>query len=142
MSKIIGIAIVIMLLCVVSSIGCVEREEIKETSHERIQRLQQELDSIPELEIEVTRVQDTGTGYTRVVYTIENIGSIPVTRLQVQVFLKDSMGKITAVETCYPSDYPNYGLNPGQILYADRLFNEQQSYGCTSGGVKIVNYNT
>ena len=133
--------VAMLVLCAALSMGCVD-EPIEETPYEKGQRLQQELEQIPELEIEITRVQDTGTGYTRVVYTIENTGNIPVTRLQVQVFLKDNMGKIIAVETCYPSDYSNYGLNPGQILYADRLFNEQQSYGCTSGGVKIVNYRT
>lgn len=51
------------------------------------------------------------------------------------------MNKVTAVETGYPSDYPNYGLKPGQILYAEQLFNESESKDCVSGGVKIVNYN-
>ena len=58
----------------------------------------------PELKTEVTRVYESDTGYTRVVYTIENVGDIPITRLQVSVYLKDDMNKITAVETCYPSN--------------------------------------
>lgn len=95
---------------------------------------------IPELEVEVTRVYTKDTGYTTVVYSIENTGNIPVTWLKVSVYLLNDDGNLIATETCYPSDYPDYGLRPGQTIYNERLFNPDQSYGCNSGGIKIVDY--
>ena len=132
-----------MLMCATLTIGCVsDSDNNLNTPASIFVKYPGEgaVVSTPELTTEVTKVYETAGGYTKVVYTIENVGDIPVTRLQVSVYLKDDMDKITAIETCYPSNYPDYGLKPGQILYAERLFNEDESIGYVSGGVIIVNY--
>ena len=121
-----------MLLIAALGMGCVDNAPVQESIKESIEE--------PEFDIKVTRVYTDDVDWTKIVYSIENTGNVPVTWLKVSAYLLNDNGNVIAVKTGYPSGYSDYGLKPGQILYASRIFTPAESYGCVSGGIKILDY--